>query len=516
MILTETPRRKLITQLVNWGHWFTLLNIFIAIIIAAIYILNSPAPVTALGTLYLFTNWISHIGFLTFFAFVILILPLCYVLQNAKAVKITSSILAALGLALLAFDALLYNQYGVHLSFNSATLIRDEAQNVMAEFGWQQWGFLVLLFVVWLSFQLIVANALWQRIGRLQKRKLGLPISSFFVTCFITSHALHVWADANLYQPIVQQDNMFPLSYPATAKTLMARYSLLDIEDYQQRKALQFNQTIKGINYPNHPVYCAVDNNQKVLLLAVLDGELSDSISGLSSLSQHYGLQSTTQQSAHAILYGLPELYHRALYAYEPILLSLPASMGLNVSLYLAQSSTPRLDKFNTEWGEFKQNVLDAKSNLAIGFIHADALAELLTESVLNQYQILLTNLNQSEFLQSQLFSNINVNKAMSSHEDLAPTALNLLGCSANTKSYSTGSDLVSNSKRRYIVSTQGSKVLLLANGQRVEIMNNGNVRIFDLQTEEELFTPVDTNLLGQGIKHLSSFSTKHSLKPSH
>ncbi|MEP4299340.1 MAG: DUF3413 domain-containing protein, partial [Paraglaciecola sp.] len=277
MILAETPRRKLVTQLVTWGHWFALQNIVVAIIIAAIYILNSPAPITAIGNLYLFTNWISHIGFLTFFGFVILILPLCYLLSNAKTVKVISSIVAASGLALLAFDALLYNKFGVHLSIKSADLIRDEAQTVMSDFGWQQWSFLTLLFIVWFSFQLVVANALWQRVKRLQKRKLGLPISSFFVACFVISHGLHVWADAKLYQPIVKQDNMFPLSYPATAKTLMSRYSLLDIEDYQQRKALQFDQTINGINYPIAPVYCAVQNDQKVLLLGLVNGKISGS-----------------------------------------------------------------------------------------------------------------------------------------------------------------------------------------------------------------------------------------------
>ncbi len=319
MILSETPRRKLVTQLVTWGHWFALLNIIIAVTIAAIYILNSPAPGSSLGTFYLFTNWVSHIGFLTFFGFVILILPLCYLVPNARAVKALSSVLAALGLALLAFDALLYNKYGVHLSVNSAELIRTETQTAFAQFGWQQWGFLLLLFVVWLSFQLIVANALWQRISRLQKRKLGLPISSFFVSCFVASHAMHVWADANLYQPIVQQDNMFPLSYPATAKTLMARYSLLDIEDYQQRKALQFNKTMKGIVYPAEPVYCSVDNTKKVLLLSVVDGEMPISTVGLSEFEQHYLLQSSLKNGITTVLYGLPELYHGALQNYSPL-----------------------------------------------------------------------------------------------------------------------------------------------------------------------------------------------------
>jgi membrane-anchored protein YejM (alkaline phosphatase superfamily) len=514
MILAETPRRKLVTQLVNWGHWFALLNIIIAVTIAAIYILNSPAPGSVIGTFYLFINWVSHIGFLTFFGFVILILPLCYLVPNAKAVKALSSILAALGLALLAFDALLYNKYGVHLSLNSAELIRNETQSAIAQFGWQQWGFLLLLFVVWLSFQLIVANALWQRIDRLQNRKLGLPISGFFVTCFVISHALHVWADANLYQPIVKQDNMFPLSYPATAKTLMARYSLLDIADYQQRKALQFNQTIKGIIYPAEPVYCSVDVSKKVLLLTLIDGELGNSVVGLSNFERHYLLQPSVNSGINTILYGLPELYHSALQNYTPLLLQLPNTMGLSVSLYLDNTSNQKLATYQQDWQQFKLNVFNASSNLSIGFIKAAQLNEILTESVLAQYQVIVTDIVNNSILNTPLLTNFTINKSMASLEDIAPTALNLLGCVAQAKAYSTGDTLTKKSNLNYLVSTQGSKVLLLTNKQRIEIMKNGNVTVFDLKTGDEIFSPVDHNILSQGIKHLSRFSAKRSIKP--
>ncbi|WP_299082854.1 DUF3413 domain-containing protein [uncultured Paraglaciecola sp.] len=514
MILSETPRRKLITLLVNWGHWFTLLNIIIAITIAAIYILNSPAPGSVMGTLYLFTNWLSHIGFLTFFGFVLLILPLCYLVPSAKVVKTLSSVIAALGLALLAFDALLYNKYGVHLSLNSAQLIRSETQTAMAQFGWQQWGFLLLLFMVWLSFQLIVANALWQRIERLHKRKLGLPISGFFISCFIASHAMHVWADANLYQPIVQQDNMFPLSYPATAKTLMARYSLLDIEDYQQRKALQFNHTIKGITYPASPVYCSVDTNKKVLLLSVITGNVSLPINGLSTFESHYQLQSSIDSGINTILYGLPELYHTALQDYAPLLVDLPRSFGLKVSVYFDNNTNRHLAAYQQDWPQFKQQVIKASSNLSIGFVQSEHLAELLTESVTSQYQIIVTDLVPSEAVNSPLLTNINIHKSLASLEDIAPTALHLLGCSAPAKAYSTGNSLTQKNNTNFLVSTQGSKVLLLNQQQRIEIMNNGNVRIFDLKTGDETFEQADPNVLSQGIKHLSRFSGKRPIRP--
>ena len=510
MILVETPRRKLVTQLVNWGHWFALANIVTAIIIASIYIVNSPAPGTALGTLFLFTNWISHIGFLTFFGFVIFILPLCYWVPKAKIVKLAASITAAVALALLAFDALLYNKYGVHLSFNSANLIRNEAQTALAEFGWQQWGFLLLLFVVWLSVQLIVANALWQRIERLQKRKLGLPITVFFVACFVTSHALHVWADANLYQPIVRQDNMFPLSYPATAKTLLAKYNLLDIDNYNQRKELQFNQDIAGINYPSEALYCAVDTNNKVAILVVTDGELPANVPGLMRVNNHYGINSRHDSRVYSLLYGLPELYHGALKNYAPILLDLPQSQGLQVALYQTTPvRQPAFEPFEYNWQDFKQALKTSSPQLAVGFITAAQLSEIWSDELVMQYKVMLTSFAQTDNFAQSLLTNFSVNHTISNREDLAPTALDLLGCKAQPKAYSTGTSLTSNNMADYVVSTQGGKVMLFTADSRIEVLSNGNVRVFDSQSGEEIFKPVDTNLLSQAIKRLSRFSAK-------
>jgi hypothetical protein len=64
--------------------------------------------------------------------------------------------------------------------------------------------------------------------------------------------------------------------------------------------------------------------------------------------------------------------------------------------------------------------------------------------------------------------------------EDIAPNALNLLGCVAKAQVYSTGNTLTRKSNFTCIVSTQGSKVWLLTNTQFIEIMNNANVSVFD------------------------------------
>ena len=105
--------------------------------------------------------------------------------------------------------------------------------------------------------------------------------------------------------------------------------------------------------------------------------------------------------------------------------------------------------------------------------------------------------------------TNFSVNHTISNREDIAPTALDLLGCKAQPKAYSTGTSLTSNNSADYVVSTQGSKVMLFTASNRIEVLSNGNVRVFDIQSGDEVFSPVDTNLLSQAIKRLSRFSAK-------
>lgn len=511
MILTETPRRILVTKLVTWGHWFALINIAIAIIIASVYVFTSSFPGSLIGNVYLFSNWFSHVGFLTFFGFVIFVLPLCYLLPNARLVKTVSSIIAAIGLALLAFDALLYTKTGLHLSFSSAELIRSEAQTVMQDFGWQQWGYLLMLFVVWFSFQLIIANALWQRIERVQKYRLGIPISGFFVALFVTSHALHVWADANLYQPIVQQDDMFPLSYPATAKTLMSKYNLLDLENYRQRKALQFDSRISGLKYPSSPVYCEVNNSKPVILLIQTDEatiEL-DAVPSLKRYQSHYDLSSTKQSAMLSSLFGLPEIYLSAVQSRVPLLIDLPSKLGIPVSFY---SNMPlkldALQNISTKWEEFYQGIKADQASLAIGFLSAAQISQLIDQDIASTHVVLVSQMSQDrdKVKAVSLFTNLPLAAELSSHLDLAPTVLNVMGCQANTDIYSTGQNLLA-PRRNWLVGTKGSKVIVMQNQQLTEVLSNGNYKIYDRVNGEESAETLDTGLLSQAIKHLSRFT---------
>lgn len=507
MILAESPRRQRVTRLVNWGHWFALANIAIAMIIASVFIFSSPSPDTFLGNIYMIFNWFGHIGFMTFSGFVIFVLPLCYLATQPRIIKVAGSFIAAIGLALMAFDALLYNKTGFHLSLSSADLVRNEAQTQISRFDAQQWLYLLLLFVVWFGFQLVLANAIWKRVDRLQQHRIGTPVTSFFLTCFVASHAIHVWADAELYQPIIKQDNMFPLSYPATAKTTMSRYGLLDLDTYQERKQLQFDPTIHRITYPTEPVYCNIESNKTLTLVVQTDDaklgplpqfDLRTTDNYLTTASSLEGLVMTT-------LFGVPEIYQGTLENKRPVLLALPVGLGMPVSVNIDENLPTRM------LDAYRQPVNNTHAGLHIAFLPANKIEDYLAQEVIASGDVIIATGfgSQQATRKGTLMTTLDIKASLASTEDLAPTVLNALGCHAPTNFYATGQNLLS-PKRNWLVSTSGEKVIVAQGDNIIEVLSNGNYEITNSVTQKRSNDPLNVDLLSRAIKHLTHFSDSH------
>lgn len=503
MILSETPRRQLIARLVSWGHWFSLHNIVIAIVIAGIYLFGSNLPTTPFGVMYLFSNWFSHISFLTFIGFVILILPLCYLVPNSKFIRAYSSFVAAIGLALLAFDALLYTRHGLHISINSADLIQQQTNSVIADFGWQQWSFLAVLFVVWFLFQLALANALWKRIERFQKLKVGAPITGSLVFLFIFSHLAHIWADAKLYEPILKQDNLFPISYPATAKTLLSKYGFMDLSTYKTKKQLRFQLDVNEFTYPRESFYCAANPTQKWLLLFTdKDTTLTTQLASR-GITNHFDMSSNTDAAVTNILFGLPEIFHSFVSEKTPLLLDIPTKLGVPVHLYDELSSNA--DSSADTWRDFSSQLSTQNKGLFVAFVKESKIAVLLNSLTSADY-FFATQLNSGNPVTTITNFEIADGIAVSSHNDIATTTLNAMGCSVPDASHSTGQNLLK-MPRNWVVSAQDDQIVVLHGNTRTIIDSNGNYQLYDITGESINNDDLNIALLGQAIKLLSSFS---------
>jgi membrane-anchored protein YejM (alkaline phosphatase superfamily) len=499
MIYNESPRRKQITKQVSWGHWFAFANILMASAISSVYLFSSPIADTPISFVYLISTWLGHTSFITFLGFVILIMPLCYKVTNLRVLRATASIIAAVGLALLAFDALLYNKTGFHLTISSAELVRTEAQGQMDAFGWLQWFYLVLLFIIWLMFQLVIANAIFKRIGRLQSINAAPYIIVTLVVCFISSHAIHVWADARLYTPVLKQDNMFPLSYPATAKTLMARYGLVDLEEREQQEKLQYNSEATRFNYPPKQVYCSVDNTVKVVVLASLDALDTSEILGLTRNQFHLNLQTQTDLFARQLLYGIPSNLLQ-LTRNPPVANELLGAFEVSTSAYVAGENT------NEEFTAFTDLITNSDKGFYLGVLSGEELASIDMLNILESSKLLV--ISKTEAGQFRLSSNFVANTQASSNEDIIPTVLKEFGCLAPAIRYSTGQALQTPT-RQWLVTTQENNIILVKFPLLTKVGKDGSYEVTDLNSQSKILVDLDTNLLSRSIKHLKDFSDK-------
>lgn len=510
MILAESPRRQRVTKLVNWGHWFALANIILALVISSVFIFSSPTTGTPLGNIYLVANWFGHIGFLTFCGFVIFVLPQCYWVTNVNIIKGGATVIAAVGLALLAFDALIYNRTGFHITLSSAELVRSEAQNQLSAFSWQQWAYLGLLFVVWLGFQLVLANAIWKRIDRLVKHKIGTSVTTLFVLCFVSSHAMHVWADARLYQPIIKQDNMFPLSYPATAKTLLSRYELLDLESYQQRKQLQFDPQLKSATYPLSSIFCSINPDQSTAIFVQTDSAQIETISTLDLRrnEQFYMPSQNIQAMVHTALFGAPEIYSQSFNSFTPVIFRMAEAFNLPVIIDTDPNLVPHTGSAVVTEDALRYVNTLIGGKLIIVFASAAEIDQWLSIPLISRSHILIATGFDPENPDNAgiLYSSADIQNTLASTEDILPTALNMMGCEANAGLYSTGQNLLS-PERNWVVTTSGEKIILLHGELRTEIMTNGSYEITNLITGDRSTATLNTDLLSQAIKHLSRFS---------
>ena len=219
---------KKVNRLLNWGHWFSFFNILLALAVTSVYWLAEPLPVSMMGWLYLPLNWIGHTAFLCFMFFILTIFPVSLVFPYQRHVRGLAAILATVALIVLIFDAYVYANLGYHVGSASldqaVELLRQQIVTNLRNFV------LIVLAVgtLLLAVELTLSNYCWKKVERLKQSGITRPLFTLFIGSFMLSHLIHIYADANLKYDVTKQDNVLPLSYPATAKTFLARYQLVD------------------------------------------------------------------------------------------------------------------------------------------------------------------------------------------------------------------------------------------------------------------------------------------------
>jgi len=510
-------RRDKIARLISWGHWFTFINILLCLALGALYIETSPTSPSALATLYGILNWVGHFAFLPFVFFIILIFPLCLLVPYSRILRGWSALIGSLGIVALAADLLFYRQYGYHLNSYSLAQMAKDAETVFAGAS-----FLIILgvllgFLVLLGFELLIANYTWKHLQDLQRRRIGAPATSVFVFCFFASHLIHVWADAELYEPITQQDDMFPLSYPTTAKTLMAKHGFIDVESYQaQQQMLMAANNIK-LRYPQNDLLCTKQNTDQAITVFVFDRLSAEQQVRLTELAGAAQLQPvearllghpSREGGLFQFLYGLPDFYQDTIEQQNiaPAYLKPLDDFGVQVNWLASEhwGNELTLTRYSEQWlteplGSFAPK---ARNQINVVFLSADDLAALPgllersarhkimvtalapagSESLLGQEQFMPKNMAVPLFERGFDIPAQPIAGLM----DIMPTVLgDLMSCAGGTKNFSNGENLTADGERWPLIETYSPYIVIYDANEITILDNTGQFSVYDFDSFE-------------------------------
>lgn len=299
-------------KLLSWGHWFTFANILFALVVSSLYLISDPLPMTLSGKAFLIFNWLGHISFLTFLCFVLTIFPLSLVFPYPRHIRGMAAVIATFTMSLLALDAYVYFQLGYHLSpqvfeqivsLISDTISTNPTLSLFVAGG--------IIFVI-LFFELIASNFTWRHLTELRQKPFRRYISPIFIFAFVASHLIHIWADANVKLDITKQDNVLPLSYPTTAKSLLARYQLVDLDEYKEAQNVDFANGKVTYVAPSEALSCKAVNS-KALVYVFDSEELLNTYLQKHALNpiENFYQPANKQESLFNLIYGLPSYYQK-------------------------------------------------------------------------------------------------------------------------------------------------------------------------------------------------------------
>ncbi|GAA5104751.1 LPS biosynthesis-modulating metalloenzyme YejM [Orbus sasakiae] len=311
------------SQIVSWGHWFALFNIFLVIILGSRYLFIADWPQTLLGRIYAIISCIGHFSFLTFVVYLILLFPLSFIIQSSKWQRIIAVIVATIAITTLLIDIEVFSRFRMHLNFSIWQVLTSPDDNILSA----EWQKLFIFVPFILLLETVFAIWSWRKLRSLSKRsRFCLPIIIVFVLCFLSSHLIHIWADANFYRPITMQRSSLPVSYPLTARHFLERYGFIEAGNYESRFKQEGNPFAIAIEYPLAKInYERTKSPYNILMIVVDEWQTADQQKNMPKLTDyaqqnvefvnHYSSSNESFLGEFSLFYGLDPNYYNSILA---------------------------------------------------------------------------------------------------------------------------------------------------------------------------------------------------------
>lgn len=560
--LPENSRqyREETSQRIAWGHWFTLFNIIIALLIASRYAFNADWPNTLAGKLYFFISLFGHFSFVVFALFLLVLFPLSFIIKNNRTFRGISVILSTIGMTVLLVDTEVFKRFYLHLSPLVWDLLVNPDEGELS----RQWQLLFVPMPIILLVEMLYSRWCWNKLRSFNRQKWGKYVALFFLSCFIATHLLYAWADMAIYRPVTAQKANYPLSYPMTARSFLEKHGLINRADLEQAIETSGRFDTFFLNYPKASLKFEKAPNKANLFIINISGLTNDMITEnempnlhqVSLLSrrfmQHYSGGATPSAGIASLFYGLSGRYVDAILNEKKpsVLISRLQNLDYQFGLFshngfaeqiyqqalFANIKLPKAETNEQAISQWQQWLIKRESQPFFSYLDLQKTDEnqpldqlfgqvwqlLETEGLTKSTIIIITSNIGQAVSSDNFFAKAKINVPMllywqqdqgryaglSSHLDITPTLLSqFFGLTTPFDQYSQGIDLTKENSRKWLLSSNYRwNVAILPNGEQYHIDTRGDFVHYNANGDKQSHSRPPLALFLQLIQHSNQF----------
>ncbi len=320
----QAPRAEVRRRLLRWWGWLVLTTLALALLVAFRYFEVVDFDTTSSAVAFRTAMLLAHFTTVA----VVALLPVLAVILLWPRPRFAIPFGVLLGAAVvtaLLIDTQVYQLYRFHINAGVMNLLFGGAARETFVFSATMYAQAALIVAAIIAVFAVVASWSWRRLSTASTpRMFSRTAVSVLVVALVSFHCVHIWADATDYQPFLEQTEVLPMRYAATAKRLLRAHGV-ELHDMRLVHAAE-GQHKSRLSYPLQPLTCQSPATPPNIVMVVIDSWRFDALSAsvtpnIEAFSKrsvrfmdHYSGGNATRIGMFSLFYSIPGTYwHRML-----------------------------------------------------------------------------------------------------------------------------------------------------------------------------------------------------------
>jgi membrane-anchored protein YejM (alkaline phosphatase superfamily) len=344
-------------RLLRWWGWLLSSTLLLLVLVSSRYFSVVELDARLLSLMFRGVMLIAHFTALA----AVWLMPVLVVILvwPRPRIVIPFGVLSAATLVVAALiDTQIYQLYRFHINAGVMNLLLGGAARETFVFSAEMYAQVLLIVGTVMAVLGGVGAWLWRHIDSLsQWRRLSRVTVTALIAALVSFHSIHVWADAIGYEPLLEQTEVLPMRYAATAKRLL---HTLGVNTHAQFTPARAAHTRGTLSYPLRPLTCSPPPAPPNIVVILIDSWRFDELNAhvtpnidtfahrATRFTDHYSGGNATRIGVFSLFYSIPGTYwHRMLAQRQaPVLIEQLSKLGYDIQAFRsAPLHSPEFDR---------------------------------------------------------------------------------------------------------------------------------------------------------------------------